>query len=193
LIWIEKNSLKRYARTVIIKKIVVSIGDVVIDMGTEIYIIDDQISKEEYPDLEYAIDKGSVGYLRASIHMEEENKVLFIVFEEYFTKKKGDDDLYDFEANFKRIPDIIEGYINGEDIKVPQEYLDINREMIKLNREMIKWLKTRFKPEEFEVMAHEHRLNDKDKKMWAKSLIAFFLIGIAKQKIGLRPRISVEW
>ena len=160
-------------------------------MGTDIYLKWEGMGKkdEEKQYTGFDITKGSVGYLRASIGMVEENDVLRLIFPERYWGGYGK--MYDFKKNLPRLKDIFTAYVEGEKIKVESKSKveqqlsgDAIRQMIKdVGGEAIEGTLKHDDADE----ARAWRIK------WAKSVVQFFALGLKLQEDGKKPRIVISW
>ena len=155
-------------------------------MGTDVYLRWNRQAKEEMEKQHegiFSIDQGNIGYLRASIHMVDENTVLRMIFpDEYW--QGGDEMEYDFNRNYKYLKPLLNSYMKGEEIDIGDRLDGLK----KLSGGIIR----AFENQGLQVRKPEPR-SIQGRVIWAKSLIQFFRLGIKLQKEGMNPRICILW
>jgi hypothetical protein len=141
----------------------------------------------------YSIDAGNVGYLRASIGMMLENRILRFIFPEKYWE--GEELPYDFLSleNQSRFLLVVKKYLEAIKSGRGKEIAD---SLPKLETEkqgdMIEDFFTKFLQAD-RISKAEGCLENKGALMWVKSLFEFYLLGIKKQKLGLNPKIYISW
>jgi hypothetical protein len=154
-------------------------------MGSDIYLSWDKMSKADNKKqmTGFSIDAGKFGYLRASIGMINENKILRILFPDKFWRGKSMK--YDFKKNYGRLRQAGIAYLlaNLFGIEMP-----LWTEAIELG----KLLTDKLQKAGFEVATSE--LTDyRYAVMWLDSLFDFFELGIKKQEENLNPKVIISW
>ncbi len=163
-------------------------------MGTDIYLEWEgktEQQKQQQAEDAFSIEAGSNGYLRASIHMHNENALLRKLFSvEYWEGESMEP--YDFSANYSRALVLGAVYLAAETSgqnfpsEKPQTVEDRNID------EIIKVLETKLDiqiSEEDEDPLTRFR----DAITWLNSLFAFFELGMNLQKEGKRPFPYISW
>jgi hypothetical protein len=153
-------------------------------MGSDVYLEWQGMTEEEKKKCYtgYSINAGEVGYLRASIGMLRENQVLRLVFPEKFWN--GGNHLYDFKGNISMIEPLVKSYLSDGNID------DCGRSA--KQRQFAMSVADIFKKLSIEVQMGASE--DKDfKKMWAKSLLGFFLLGMRLQEENKKPKVNISW
>jgi len=153
-------------------------------MGTDVYLewkgMTEEDKEKRYTG--YSIEAGNVGYLRASIGMIEENRVLRAIFPEKLWKASGAL-LYDFKGNEQLIVKIIKNYLAGNTVDV-QGREDERVNFGKVVAEMIK----KMAGDDAQIFA-----SDSADKVWAKSVLEFCVLGIKLQKENKKPKVNISW
>lgn len=158
-------------------------------MGTDIYLnwkgkTDDDEKKQITG---YSIEAGNVGYLRASIGMTDENAVLRAIFPDKVWESSNENgEVYDFKGNAVFLKSILKDYIAGKDIDVGDR-LNKQKEMDKNIKKMFSGLGG------FWMTSTSDKEDLDRRKVWAKSLIEFFELGIKLQEQGKKPRVYISW
>jgi hypothetical protein len=134
----------------------------------------------------HSIEGGSVGFLRASIGMEDEKNVLQTIFTIGFWGGKTPKRM-EFKTACRTYKDVLTGYIEGEKIK-PAFTIPGEKKMLLMYEKMAQ-------------DAHEDgrdagipKLNTKaERYMWASNVVSFFEKGLELEKAGKEPKILIRW
>lgn len=157
-------------------------------MGTDIYLSWDGMSEEDKKMQlgGFAVNAGSVGYLRASIGMVRENRFLRMVFPESFWK--GDADVFDFiKEGTEVLPDAVGQYVGG--IELPET--ESSKKQVELGEMVMRKLQEASKSGDVDIVASS--LSEKERLKFARSVVSFFVLGAEKQEKGLNPRVVISW
>lgn len=167
-------------------------------MGSDIYLSWKGMRKKEKDSqiTGFSIEDGHTGYLRASIGMVLENRVLRLIFpDKYWNNPSGRPLIYDFNAEENQIK-----FKKGVWVYLMSILTGRSEEIIK-----------RIVPNDAEIMGKgiEKMLNETfefDKIIktdgcldifgaitWVKSVLDFYVLGMEKQKDGLKPKVYISW
>jgi hypothetical protein len=157
----------------------------VVKIGTDVYMEwkdkTEADKKKQYTG--WDINKGEVGYLRASIGMVEENQVLRLIFPEKYWLHQSKDE-YDFIGNLQLNLSILKSYINGEKLDTQGR----EDSQMKLG----KALKQALTNIGFEIN-EDKQSYENDRKIWANSVINFMKLGIELQDKKKKPYPYISW
>nr|BDD48286.1 hypothetical protein 7 [bacterium] len=164
-------------------------------MGTDVYMEWDGMrpSEKKARYTGFSIDAGNVGYLRASIWMDNENAVLRELMPDHweYTEKEADSGgkPYDFEVKYAQLQRLARMYLLAVMLGKEVEH----REHAKA-KEMSKALKKMLEEKGFgENVKGGEPMDLSSAVMWLNSLFQFFHLGMEKQKKGLNPRVFISW
>lgn len=171
------------------------------NMGTDVYLEwNEKTNADEQKQVTgWGIGSGYVGYLRASIHMVQENALLRMLFPEKYWSKRSKEE-YDFKANLRLLVDLGNKYLqsveNGTEMEMPEqvkhavtEYKARNDAIVKAVQEAA--IKTAPGAEVKLAVGELEGMADAIK--WLKSVVGFFKLGIQKQEQGLKPYPYISW
>jgi hypothetical protein len=168
----------------------------VIKIGTDIYMEWEGKTEEDRQKqyTGFSIEAGNVGYLRASIRMYQENSVLRLIFPVKYWEGEECKEPYDFIENLSFAVNILVDFMKGENMEEyvsdkQKENLEGQKKMGEDVMETIK--KTGF--EEGDIVSCNGCCEGEDKKIWAKSIVEFFRLGIKLQEKGLKPYPYISW
>lgn len=156
-------------------------------MGIDVYMKWNKQTKAEHDKqiTGFNITCGKFGYLRASYGMTTECAILERIFPpEYWKCKKV---RFDFRKGSATILDLLTGYIQGE---------KIHSDTLKEKTKVYDLMKSVFSGQDWEIQ--EPKLESEEekiywRKVWAKSLIEFFRLGIEKQDEGKNPAVYISY
>jgi hypothetical protein len=169
-------------------------------MGTDIYLEWNEKTEAEDKQQSEAcltIAGGDAGYLRASIHMLNENAVLRLLFSAKYWNSRSKDE-YDFKGNYPMLEQLAVKYIlssiSGNEMTVTEE-LDTNRASLKKSGQAISQA---LKALEQVANGSLQICNGEteglaDAVEWLNSLFQFFSLGMWKQEEGLKPYPYISW
>ncbi len=146
-------------------------------MGFDVYLSWDGITTDEEraQDILWDTRFGHVGYLRASLQMKAEIRLLGEIFPDVpwweGPPRQGNAKEYDFETNFPKMR------------KTAQEYLELGD----AKRDLSYFLAL---PPRTKIPDSEDSDLD-DRELWVRSLVDFFNLGLRKQKEGKKPKVEV--
>jgi hypothetical protein len=154
-------------------------------MGTDIYLRWKGMTKEEKDSqyTGYSIDAGHNGYLRASIGMIEENRVLRAIFPEKLWEDEGE---YDFKKNMPLIIKILRNYVSGNSVDVGGR----EKSQAQAGETIVSMLKSLGFEDVNINMANS---NDTNRSVWAKSVVGFCVLGLKQQLDGKKPKVRISW
>lgn len=156
-------------------------------MGTDIYLSWNKITKKEKKDqcCGWNIYSGNLGYLRASIGMQNENGLLRMVFEDKFWEGTADEDGYEFDfiGNWEKIQRLgfmyLVGVVSGKPIN----------QFNQGHGEAIKKLLEEFN-DEVQMGGNLHFV---EAVGFLNSVFEFFRLGCTKQQEGKNPKVYISW
>lgn len=158
-------------------------------MGTDCYLKwKEQTENEKKKQITgFSIDAGNAGYLRASIGMQEENAVLRALFPDKYWEGKSITTVFDFKGNLVFALRCIVSYLKKEEMP---EDVQKRTDAQKQQGDMVKAFLKKAGFDEVKDTALE---DDRYRKIWAKSLYDFWMLGIKLQKAGKKPYIYISW
>ena len=169
-------------------------------MGTDVYLEwEGKNEEDENKQAEgcLAIDAGDVGYLRASIHMENENALLRMMFPAKYWNEHSRDE-YDFRANSEMLEMLGLRYlvsaVLGKAVEVPEEQNEAwiaGRKMAERLSQMLKGVEEASGGDVSVFMGETDGLRDAVE--WLNSVFEFFELGIEQQEKGLKPYPYISW
>jgi len=154
-------------------------------MGTDIYLsYDGQSEEDEKLQCSELFNSTALefGYIGSAIWMEEENKVLRILFDNEFWDCRVKFS-YNFDENIKKLKAITQQYILG----MPLKYDDTKtKKMCEVAVNFSRMLGVDLQKGSADM--------DIDKKlMWITSVHHFFKLGSVLQKRKLNPKVYIGW
>lgn len=152
-------------------------------MGIDIYMKwKGQTKKEQKEQITgFSIEAGNVGYLRASYGMATECELLYLIFPASCWVGKAV--TYDFTANLERVLGLLNKYLSGEKIEVSDE--------TEKRRRTFKAVKNIFSQMNYKNITPKG--DDEGKKIWVKSIVDFFKLGIRLQNEKKLPKIYISY
>lgn len=169
-------------------------------MGTDVYL--EWTGKKEADEKKQAeacltIAGGDVGYLRASIHMQNENAVLRLLFPDKYWHERSRDE-YDFKANYEMLEHIGLKYIlcsvTGKDLQVPEEQKPNMASLQQTGSAISRALKAVQQASNSSLGIYRGETHGLAGVVeWLNSLFQFFALGIAKQEGGVNPYPCISW
>jgi len=170
-------------------------------MGTDVYL--EWQGKTEAEDKQQivglSIAEGSVGYLRASIGMRDENVVLRMLFADKYWS--GSKDEYDFKAQYKLLDCWAVKYllsvVLGKNLDLESSDQDLRMQSHK--RAQVVWEALKKAGEKLGAGPEDCRVHIgaitelRDAITWLNSLYEFFELGVEKQEQGLKPYPYISW
>lgn len=129
---------------------------------------------------------GEVGYLRASIGMVAENRLLRRIFndEELWEGRTKE---FDFIAAKARLPDLLDAYVQGEELPETPD----SRKQVEMGNAVQELLRQAGYSEE-QVSMGESR-DEMGRKRYAASIVRFFVVAMQKQHEGKHPKVYISW
>lgn len=169
-------------------------------MGTDVYLEwNGKTEAEEKRQAEacLTIAGGDVGYLRASIHMQNENTVLRLLFPPKYWHERSRDE-YDFKANYEMLEHIGLKYIlcsvTGKDLQMPEEQKPNMPSSRQTGEAIFRALQSIEQASNGSLGIYTDETHGLASAVeWLNSLFQFFALGIAKQEEGLNPYPYISW
>lgn len=168
-------------------------------MGTDVHLKWKGMTREdEEKQLTcFRINAGDVGYIRASIGMVRENKVLHQLFaENYWDLEIDCDEPYDFKANYALalslgMPYLV-GCVTGKDVFPVTEQQE---QTIKTGELIMQTLQKAGLGRVSQIGNNPNGSLQELRTgvMWLNSLFSFLELGIEKQEAGLEPYPCISW
>jgi hypothetical protein len=163
-------------------------------MGTDVYMEWRKKTKEEKEKqlTGFDITKGNVGYLRASIGMHQENSVLRLLFPMKYWEDDCKDE-YDFIGNYSMAVKVLKSYLDGgdmEEYQTDKNGKDLNRQK-EIQDAIVGALEKL--GGEVKVICSSSGRDDEGKRVWAKSIVEFFKMGMKLQNEGKKPYPYISW
>lgn len=133
---------------------------------------------------------GEVGYLRASIGMVRENRLLRMLFSDELWEPQEDDTgkEFDFKEAAKKLPDALTKYVDDEELPMS--------ESAKQQVEAGEIVKKMLKEQGFDDASVQTSGGERDEKgrvRYAHSVLRFFMLGVKLQDLGKKPRVYISW
>jgi len=162
-------------------------------VGTDIYLSWDKQTKKEKKEqiTGWSIDAGDKGYLRASIGMVKENKVLRLLFPNKIWESKKDGELYDFKENWTKCIKLCQMYIVSEIFNIPIPIIDKGmKSQIKMGEDIVKALNG-LGFDNTQIVTTQRSFQSA--VWWVNSLLNFFTLGYEKQEEKKNPKVKISW
>ena len=169
-------------------------------MGTDVYL--EWNRKSEADDNKQAENVlctggGNVGYLRASIHMQNENTILRMLFPDKYWQRSSKEE-YDFIGNWDMLAQLVPVYLkaveSGSEIVFSGNTGERQASLKKRTEAITSAISTSLQAvgKDIEISC-PHTEDIADAAMWLRDVLDFFQLGAAKQKKGLKPYPYISW
>ena len=163
-------------------------------MGTDIFMEWDRQTEEasnKQIKSSMEIDKGYLGYLRASIGMTLENSILRVLFPEEYWRNTGKGLRFEFiEEKYAEL--LRAGYFYLSAIFLGRE---IKTEETEREKETQNKILESFKNAGFseDRVVSASGLDFRDAVVWINSVFEFYELGMELEKKGLNPKVYISW
>lgn len=149
-------------------------------MATEVFLIwDGMRDHDKTAQLDCGtLSGGHLGYLKATLFMDEENFVLKAIFGPKYWDCQPTP--YDFTTHQEEAVKLAEQYI--------KDGIVINISNRKVVLDTIQQI-----AEDNEALVTQNRVNPEMKKVWAQSFRDFMRLGAEKQEQGREPKVYISW
>lgn len=165
-------------------------------MGTDVYLRWKGITKDEKEkQCTVSCVAGNDGYLRASIGMLRENRILQAIFVDYWEGENKTP--YNFKVNYEKMLRLAMPYflncLTGKEFEIPEEL----QSQVRMGEAILTALKKAGLDEGDIAASGNNQRHPLDELafgiLWFNSLINFFHLGLEKQEEGKRPYLYINW
>ena len=169
-------------------------------MGTDIYMEwQGKTEADNDKQMEAILSvSGNVGYLRASIHMINENAVLRTVFPEKYWNERSKDE-YDFKAGFEKLErlgiEYLQAVISGKEMEEPEgsNNLASGKQAAAAISQALAKAGWKLGGNE-QIQVYCGKVEDfREAVEWLNEVFYFFEFGIRLQEKGLKPFPYISW
>jgi hypothetical protein len=158
-------------------------------MGTDIYLSWNGMDEEEkkmQTDVGFDADAGEIGYLRASIGMVQENRLLRMLFPEVHWEPMDEGLSYDFKKGVELLPKALSQYVAGDEL--PET--DSSRRQFQMGQIVAKMM-TEVGDAEIAKISGGRDMDERVR--YARSVLRFFMFGMRLQEEGKNPKVYISW
>jgi hypothetical protein len=138
-------------------------------------------------DAGFDADVGDIGYLRASIGMMQENRLLRMLFSEEYWEPAEEGLPYDFVKGSELLPKTLSQYVAGEELPETES----SRRQFQMGQMIMKMMS---EADDDAVAQMSGGGRDMEERVrYARSVLRFFMLGVRVQEEGKKPKVWISW